>query len=447
MRCWWCVLVLLGALACPGLVGGQTVPPRAWRLQAPLTGTLQPDTPARVPLSRQVIAATSRQFADLRLLDDTGRETPYVIYAQHEPARTQRTFPLTILRQESQGEEILLFLERPKDVGALHGLLVQTTTPDFHYTVRVQSSQDQHSWREVTTDALFAFTARPDVRNTTLILPAVEAPYLRLILQDAASPGVHNAAMRQQYTDLAFAVLGDNRPALRIDQVTGYTEAAHASAPTHDGLVIPHPRTTTDAEGDTRFHLGEVRLPVDALTLLVENPYYYRQVEIEAADTDHDDAYRVVATGAVYRLPGMLRTANTVHVAQPQHAYLRLKVRNGGSPPLRMEQAYLAWTRQHLYFIPKADRRYTLACGNAHAPAPVSQLQQALSADVARLHTAQVAELGDLVPNPHYSASPEPEVHIWGVSGLLTVAVLLLAGGVGWWGYRRWQRQRMRAAQ
>ena len=66
-----------------------------------------------------------------------------------------------------------------------------------------------------------------------------------------------------------------------------------------------------------------------------------------------------MASGAIYKLPGVATADNTLRVQHAQSSYLRLKILNGDNPSLRLQQVEAAWIRQNLYFIPAAGRRYT----------------------------------------------------------------------------------------
>ena len=68
------LLIFTLTLAAPSL--GHAAVTTNLRFLAPVLGARTLDAPARLPLPRQVIAATAFDFADVRIFDDEGLETP-----------------------------------------------------------------------------------------------------------------------------------------------------------------------------------------------------------------------------------------------------------------------------------------------------------------------------------------------------------------------------------
>jgi hypothetical protein len=410
---------------------GHAAVPADLRFLAPVSGDAPPDVPVRLPLPRQIIAAAVADFADVRLFDDQGLETPYVIYAQRAAPSHVFTFQVLSYSRSTEGETIII--QRPQDAGAFWELTVQTTARDFHKTVRLQASHDGATWSEVTVDALFDFSSRIDVRKTTLTFPETDTPYLRLLLQDVVPPGADVAALQLRYEGLEFAVQGTSVQPFRIDRIDGRAGALRAADDIYDRTIFAQPETRPDTQRNTLILLGRVHLPVAQLTLTVDNPYYHRRVELWAADTDQEDAYHQVASAVIYKLPGVTSTDNTLRVRRVQSPYLRLKILNGDNPPLRLQQVEIAWVRQNLYFIPAAGRRYTLYFGNEQMRAPEYELQRLLPAQPAALEKYAVVSLGDVQPHTRYNPPPAPgkTAHT-----LLTAVVLVLICGLGFWAYR-----------
>jgi hypothetical protein len=121
------LLLLSLTLLTPPL--GQAAVPTDLRFLAPIVGELTPDMPVRLSLPHQVMAATMPGFADLRLLDDQGLETPYVVYAQSAPPSYTFAFEVLSYSQGEEGDTVVL--QRPKDAGPFWELSVQTTSTGF----------------------------------------------------------------------------------------------------------------------------------------------------------------------------------------------------------------------------------------------------------------------------------------------------------------------------
>lgn len=427
-------VLLILTLALAATVLGHAAVPTDLRFLAPVLGEFTPEVPVRLPLPRQVIAGAASDFADVRLFDDQGLETPYVIYAQNSPPSYPFPFQVLSYSQSEAGDAIVL--QRPQDTGLFWELTVQTTARDFHKAVRLQASHDRATWDEVTADAIFDFSSRIDVRKTTLAFPETDAPYLRLLLTDAVPPEADAAAVQLRYEGLEFSVPGKSVKPFRINGISGRGGDVPAADHVYDRTTFVQPDTRPDTQGNTLVLLGRVNLPVAQFTLTVDNPYYHRRVELWAADTDKDDAYHQVASGVMYKLPGVATADNTLRVQHTQYPYLRLKILNGDNPPLRLQQVEAAWVRQNLYFIPAAGRRYTLYFGGEQMHAPEYELRRLLPAQPARLEQYAAMSLGDVQPHARYNPRPTQGRSKQLETTLLSVVVLVLACGLGFWAYR-----------
>jgi hypothetical protein len=428
------ILSILAVLVPPVLTGAAQ--PQDFRFMAGITGDLTPGVPVRLPLPREVIAAASNGFADLRLFDDHGQETPYVIYMQSPPQSTPVTFNFRVLSYSRSAEGEHIVLERPEDSGAFYALTLVTRAHNFHQSVRIQTSQDLATWEELGSDTIFDFSARIAWRKTTIEVPETEARYVRLILQEAVPPTAHGPDMTLYYEGLQFRTGSGKATEVRIDQIVAQREPV---APVYDRVSLPHPDTTTDKDGNTVVRLGSVRLPIAELTLQVDNVYYHRQVELWAADMDKEEAYHQLTHGVIYKIPGMPTAKNTLLIHQPQQSYMQVKILNGDNPPLRVQQVDLAWVRQNLYFIPEAGRRYTLYCGGEQVHSPTYELRHLLPAEHAKLQHYTAVSTDELRQNPNYRPHPAQDARSAFEKTLFMVVLLLLAGGMGFWLYRLMQ--------
>ena len=427
------LLTLLGILA--SLLVAEASQPHDFRWLVPIAGDLQPGVPVGVPLTRQVIAAT-HGLADLRLFDAHGQEIPYVIYeyrGQHTPPFTF-AFRLQAYSRDASGETIVL--ERPEESGAFWEISLVTSARDFHKSVQVQTSTDLVTWQEVATDTVFDFSSRLNLRKTAITVPETTARYARLLLQEVPPATAHGPDMTLQYEGLHVRLNNANVPGFRLEQILGRGGATAPASTIYDRATFPQPQVTPDKEGNTVVDLGGVHCPITEVTMHVDNPYYYRQVELWAADKDSPEAYRQIASDVLYKIPGMAVAKNTLSVQQPQQHYVRLKVRNGDNPPLRIRQVDIAWVPQHLYFIPEAAQHYTLYYGSESQRPLVYELRHLLTAQQAARLVSPAVSLGEPQPNPDYRPPPSQGRQHTFENALLLVVIVLLTGGLSVWLYR-----------
>ncbi len=407
--------------------------PSEFRFFAAIEGQLTPNAPVRLPLPGAIIAETSRHFSDLRLFDDVDRETPYVIYEQNVPPRTSFTFNVLSYNRGESKEEIVL--ERPPDTATCQEIVFFTATRNFKKSVEVQASDDLVAWRNIATDEIFDFSSQIDLRKTTINLPEVNVAYLKILLQDDVAPTTSKPEMRVSSDGWEVLVQGAQTKEFHIDRVEGHSGATPSTAQVFDHIQLTNLDVTTDKEGNTIVRLGRANLPATAITLTVENGYYYRRVSLWAADTDSEEAYRQVADGFVYKIPGMNKPEDTLHYDQAQRPFLRLKIVNGDNPPLRLQQVEVAWGRRYLYFIPEAERHYLFYFGNDHIAPPDYELKNVLPTSLAALPYIELST-GAMQRNPTYHPSLARSTQEQIERALLVSVVLLLSGVMGVWVYR-----------
>jgi hypothetical protein len=412
--------------------------PGAFRFLAEVTGTMAPGVPVRVPLPAEVLAASQKDMADLRLFDQQGQETPYMLSTQSAPPASTFAFRILSYSQSEAGEAIVL--ERPEDAGAFQEIEVVTTAQDFHKSVQVQTSADLTTWDTQAVDSIFDFSGRIALRKTTIEVARTEAPYLRLLLQDVTASTGQIPGMTLRYDGLEFSVQQGQPRTFRIDRIVGRRGAVQSLPPVYDQVSFASPDLHTDRRGNTVIALGRVNLPVTEVRLSVDSRYYYRAVELWTAHTDAPEAYRRVASGVVYNIPGM-HTPRATLVTPPVPApYMQLHIVNGDNPPLRVRHVSVAWPQYQLYFIPEAERRYTLYCGNPQSRAPVYEVRHVLPADPVILRQYPVVAVGQLQQNPTYRPSPTQTLWYRTDKTLFTGVLLLLTGGLGVWIYRLMRR-------
>ena len=438
MTCCLALLTIVVGLGLP--LPLHAAPPDDLRFMAEITGTLTPGSPTRVPLSSQIIAATHNALADLRLFDTHGQETPYVIYASSasHPPPALFTFGIVSYSQDNAAE--IIVLERPANTGAFQELDIITTARDFHKAVQVQTSQDQTTWEDHTADTIFDYSPRLALRKTTQEVPRVNARYVRLRLQDVAPATGQSGDMTLRYDGLELSMRKGEARTFRIDRIVGRSSLAPPVPAVYDRVSLAQPDTRTDAHGNTVLSLGRLNLPVTEVALSIDTLYYHRAVELWTADVDKPEAYRRVASGVVYNIPGMQTPRNTLYTSQAQLQYVQLKIVNGDNPPLQLQHVTVAWPQYHLYFIPEAGRRYALYYGSEQRRAPVYELRHVLPFNPTTLVHYPVAPVGPLQQSPAYRPPAAQKLWFFTDKSLFTGLILLLACGLGVWMYRLMQR-------
>ena len=398
-----------------------------------LAGNGEADTPVRVMLAPEVITLTSNQFADLRVFDDQGQETPYIIYTQQSAPAI--AFDWQILSYQGSAGTQTVTLERPAHIrGTVQALEIETPDRDFEKGLQIFASADQQSWTLLTTGAMFDFSSRINLRKTRLEFPATAATYLKIQIQENTAPQEQGENLRFRYKDLEFAVndqFGTSELALTRFHSQALPENARPVE--FSRTTFAQPKTYLDENNNTIVALGRVNLPLERVDLQIGKGFFYRTVELFVAQQDQDDAYFKAAQDVIYRVPGIDEEKTALELGQPQYPYLRLKIVNHDNPPLTVQEVTILWARRDLYFIPEPGRSYAVYCSGNASQTPKYDIQQIIPQKFDRLLLYPGWQTGALQKNPDYRAKADPNARAKLERYLFIGFVILIAAGLGAW--------------
>jgi hypothetical protein len=380
-----------------------------------------------------VIAAT-RSLQDLRLFDDRGRATPFAVREDREAGEEAWRFPFEVQSYSWEGVRTEVVARKPSEARFYDEVEVRTEARDFKKTVRLQASGDGREWRDLATDLVFDFSSRFDLRKTAIALPRTEDALLKVILEDAVEEAPSGPDVRLRYEGVDLSLAPGRGSQFRLDGISGRSTRQGAGRAVLERVRLSPVSTWIDAAGDSVIALGEVNLPIEEAVLEIENAYYLRRIDLLAADEDEDAAYRVAASGSIYKFPGMRSAESALRKKVEGARWLRLKVKNGENPPLRIAAVEVAWARRSLYFVPESGRRYALHFGSPAAPAPEYELGRLLPSEAADLAGYQVLTAGAAVESPLFdprslepSSTASEELQDAAFTGVVIAAAAALA--------------------
>ncbi|GAK55665.1 hypothetical protein U27_02499 [Candidatus Vecturithrix granuli] len=399
----------------------------------PLEGAGEVDAPVRVALAPEVITLTSNQFADLRVFDDQGQETPFIIYTQQPvPAIA---FDWQVLSYQSSAGMQTVVLERPAHIrGTVKELGVDTPNRDFEKELEIFASADQQSWKSLTRAVIFDFSSRINLRKTHLEFPATTAKYLKIQVHENIASQEQGENLRFRYKDLEFAVSEQPRTdELTLTRFHSQALPENARPVEFSHTIFAQPTISLDQDKNSIISLGRVNLPLERVNLRIGKGFFYRTVELFVAQQDQDDAHFSVAQDVIYRVPGIDEEKTSLEFRQTQYPYLRLKIVNHDNPPLTVQEVTVLWAQRDLYFIPEPGRSYALYCSGNAVQTPKYDIQQLIPPKYDRLLHYAEWQTGTLQKNPNYRAQADRDTRAKLERYLFIGFVILIAAALGWW--------------
>jgi hypothetical protein len=388
--------VTLLALCGATTVGAIT--PNEWRfrqtIEVPASGLV------RVSLPAETLDAARADLADVRLLDPSGREVPYIIdtsAAQPEGEMEAKGFQAQI-----EGTATRLNIETGTDA-TLHGVSLEAPgTAEFIKPAKIEASHDGKTW-QLLVDHEPLFRLKDGATKLRLPLPRASWQLLRVTIDDSRSAPV------------AF---------------TGAQLHTGAINPPTESMPISI-KSRNENPGETRLELslGAMNLTPTMIHIETLEPLFARPITAAAARVSDDKVTeKTLVSALIFRMDVNGKTEARLGIPVDQQVPARdliLFIHNGDSPPLPIMAVRGERRAIYLTFPANEPGRYLMLTGNNQCASPNYDLA-ALARDLKTVQTRPM-EPSTIAANPDYKPAD-------------TLAAVSFAGvklDVGHWSYRK----------
>jgi len=313
-----------------------------------------------IPVGPDVLSHSTSYLADLRILDETGAEAPYVVRTTVGVAKTE-SWQATI-RENSfvPGQYTQLVL----DLGAYprfhNAVRLDTPETDFILWVEVDASDDARTWRIVKTRApISRFRKEGLAGNQTVHYSENNARYLRVQIRETS----------RQFPVTAAAVFPSSQSQKDVipQQWISLQTARNPDADT------PANATTWTLD------LGATNAPVNSLDFTTDQQEFFRGVRLSTSIDGKE--WSPAGGGEIYRYIGDSRREESLRVSvygYPGVRYWRVEILNGNDAPLANPRLSASMIPRLILFRPLAGHSYRLAYGNEKASPPQYDLERTL---------------------------------------------------------------------
>jgi len=365
--------------------------PAEWKnvqtFDAPTPGLIKLNLPA------ETLNAARPGLEDLRVLDAEGREVPFLV---SRPVRRMGT----MLSPKKFGTSIVgqttVILIETGGQHPLEAVTLETPASGFIKAVKVEGSNDQHTWTMLATGQP-VFRQANGVAQLRVNFPEGNWPFLRVTVDDKRSEAVPFTGARLHGITGELAV-GEPLRAVLVD------------------------RTENDGQTRLTLDLGAANLTLSAVRIETDEPLFTRSVAIAVRQVGENAVTeRVLARGTVYRVavegqPVSAGLEIQLDVPVPTRELLVL-IENQDSPPLPVKSVTVErWPVEVIFRAPQAGR-FQVLTGNPRCAAPrydLAALRGSLA--IAPLPVATQA-LGPVTVNSSYRpAEALPEIEKLGAA-------------------------------
>ncbi|MEX2580273.1 MAG: DUF3999 family protein [Verrucomicrobiales bacterium] len=351
-RLFHCLIAPVSALVA-GSVVAETFDSSPFRFRKAIVGQVETEGIATVELDAEVFARTATDFADLRLVRRKGGtevEVPYLVerLERRRPQEPPRTIPTAISDFEENADgSIEVVVELDEDSDPCASFEVRTPLRDFEKSVSVSGSPDGTEWTPLLDEALiFDHERYLDFRKTRLDLPANEARFLRVRVEDASDEQrsvVKHLAQTIGEEDGVSVTTRESvrRRTFRIDELVFFTARIEQEEGVNERSYPVEIGETNELVDDKRTEilLDAARAPLRALTLVTPDRNFRRAVSIQVPAPGASDSWRTIHRGRIHRFRvGDFHDERTTLEFDGQRSdRYRVLVENEDSPPLSFE--------------------------------------------------------------------------------------------------------------
>lgn len=377
-----------------------------WQFSKPFEAMTSNDGYLRVSVDGEVYRHSQRSLADLRLVDNLGKETPYSIYSQRESTTTEAYEPKIFNRGILPGAYSTLTLDLEQETES-NTLALKTSSRNFKRRVEIAGSNDRKLWLVLKADGyIFDFSGDQKIHLTTIRYPDSKYRYLQVKVWNG-----REEPLTIEGASLSRVKTTEARRAVRGVRLHSREEDAKLKATV---CVLD---------------LSYENLPADFVSIETPEENFSRMVEIQAGNdlkswesSQQGDLYR-------FRTDKYSVEKETLRFQEVRCRYLKLLIYNHDDPPLKLAAFEVQGVEEDLVCRTQPGRSYSVYYGNPQAHAPRYDFE--LLKNYLRLETIARVRLGGESKNDSFRPSGPKQpwtekqpVLFWGV-------LLLMVFGLG----------------
>src|SRR5690348_4910400 len=243
------------------------------------SSSAQTERLVKLRLPAEIFAHAQPDLADLRVIDNLGAQTPYLLRIASGLTRTAIVPASRLESSYVPGRYTQIVLDAGTRAPFYNLLELVVPLQNFAAWARVEASDDARIWRQLgASEPIYRFAQKPEASELTLHFSPTNARYLRLrIFYKPSKFQVESVTIRHAITipreDVTVATISD------------------ASAAQQNGKTVFH----TD--------LGYA-LPLDSVRITTSIPSFDRTVEIYSSDDDQH--WNLAASGSIFNFSSPL---------------------------------------------------------------------------------------------------------------------------------------------
>jgi hypothetical protein len=325
---------------------------RSWRYSRAIN-IGDSSAPVRIDIPFDLYAHADANLADIRVIDETGAETPYINDGPQFRIPVENRAAKLLERSFLPSQYTQLVMDLGPTTAFHNGVEIHTPATNFINWVELAVSDDAKTWRIVKDRAPISSFTNESIAGSRLVrYPDTNARYIRERIFEPAHQFLVSSV------DVSFSI--------------------EPRSPVQEALPIALQPDPKAAKNSTRWiaDLDQSNAPVDGVRFATSQPQFFRVVRLQGSDDNEN--WHEYAAGQIYRYAQGEKQAESLQVTSPyiccRRRYWRIEIDNDNDAPLAGVTAVLLAAPQAMLFFPSAAHTYRLIYGNATAKQPTYDL-------------------------------------------------------------------------
>ncbi|CAK0770691.1 DUF3999 family protein [Gammaproteobacteria bacterium] len=338
-----------------------------------------------VALDSSIYAATQDGFADLRILDETGTETPFLLEKAAETHSKIVRIPHAgevVSLQKLGNNGIEVFLRAAQDTPSTDGFTLHTPLRNDEHRVQVFGSNDGKNWAPLVKEVgIYDYSRYLDINNRDIELPTNPYREFKLVIEEATHP------QQLELMELTREIRGEQEQersehtqvksvSFRIDRIEFWHKLKQDLPADEQKFEYPITAFTAQEDPKTQTTIIEVktqREPLTHLSLQSTNRNFSRPVTVRipvryGMETQWRDIGS--ATLQMLHLYDIHREQTAIPFPEQRQENYRIIIRNQDNPPLAITGIQAQGNGYRLIFLAAPGKAYRVCYGGAAAQKP-----------------------------------------------------------------------------
>ncbi len=338
-----------------------------------------------VALDGAIYQNSAGDFRDLRLIDQHGVETPYLLQKIAARKTVVQRLPIPSeapALQKTGDDSIVISIALMKDAANADGFSIVTEQRNFEYDLQIQASNDGKDWQVLVNNAaIYDYSRYMPFGNRDISLPSNQFRHFKILVGKASQTRaaevlrltrtLQGSGERQRSETVDVS----NEP-LHIERIAFWHNQVETLPETEQSFDYPVTRfsVSQDAEHKTSsIDVETQRQPLTGLTIKSAAGHFSRPAEVQIPRQQGiETRMQTIGTATLEALHFQDIHHERTGISFPEQRlpHYRIVLANQDNPPLEIDNVIGNGPAYQLLFLPQSGLSYQLRYGSDQAESP-----------------------------------------------------------------------------